>query len=144
MLKHLTITALAAAVALSVPAISPASAGFRGAHFGHARNFGHAPRFAPRNHFATRGYFAHRFRTAHLPGPHHPPQHWWHWRHHSHGGYGPGYYGGYGAYGDATPVSGGTCSCLSKTYLEDGTVVFTDRCTHESAAAAPVPPSPRG
>ena len=36
----------------------------------------------------------------------------------------------------AQPVSQ-NCNCVSKSYLQDGTVVFTDICTKETAMAAP-------
>jgi hypothetical protein len=136
MLKHLTLTALASVLVLAIPAVTPASA--RGAHYGHARSFGHANRGHQR--FATRGYFGHRLRVVH----HNHHYHWWHWRHGSHGGY--------GFYGETAPVyapetaaaPAGTCNCLFKEYLQDGSVVFTDRCTKESAIAAPLPSNPRG
>jgi hypothetical protein len=85
-------------------------------------------------------------RVVRGPVPHHPP-HWWHHHHGSHGwAYGTDYDGGYAAVGDAGAAPVGTCpgNCLSKSYLEDGTVVFNDRCTHESATAAPLNASPRG
>jgi hypothetical protein len=134
MLKHLTLTALASVLVLAIPAVTPASAR-GGARFGHARSFGHGNR--GHQHFATRGYFGHRLRVVN----HH---HNWHWRHGSHGGY--GFYGDAGpVYGAATPVApAGTCNCLFKEYLQNGSVVFTDRCTKESAIAAPLPSNPRG
>jgi hypothetical protein len=137
MLKHLTLTALASALVLAIPAVTPALS--RGAHYGHARNFGHGNR--GHQHFATRGYFGHRLRTVRVPDHHH---HHWHWRHGSHGRY--GFYGDAGpAYGvDTAAAPGGTCNCLFKEYLRDGSVVFTDRCTKESAIAVPLPSTPRG
>ncbi len=43
-----------------------------------------------------------------------------------------------------TSVVAGTCSCLTKSYLQDGAVVFADQCTHESATAAPAAAAPNG
>ena len=42
--------------------------------------------------------------------------------------------------GDAAPVSAATpgpgqCTCLTKTYTQDGLVVFADVCTKEAASA---------
>ena len=37
----------------------------------------------------------------------------------------------------ARPVVSSDCSCLSKSYLPDGTVVFADNCSKETASAAP-------
>jgi hypothetical protein len=79
--------------------------------------------------------------------PHHDHDHdsWW-WRHHPRGpwvveeGYpvdaptvvtGPA-----AAVSGPAPVNG-PCSCLTKTYLSDGSVQFADVCTKESAIATP-------
>ena len=35
----------------------------------------------------------------------------------------------------STPTA--PCNCLTKTYLQDGSVLFTDICTKESALATP-------
>jgi len=35
------------------------------------------------------------------------------------------------------PVASQTCNCLSKSYAPDGTVVFADNCSKETATAAP-------
>jgi hypothetical protein len=37
----------------------------------------------------------------------------------------------------AQPVANQSCNCLSKSYLPDGTVVFADNCSKETATAAP-------
>jgi hypothetical protein len=39
-------------------------------------------------------------------------------------------------YTQAQPVSQ-NCNCLTKSYMQDGSVVFTDVCTKETAMAAP-------
>ena len=36
------------------------------------------------------------------------------------------------------PSSPGPCTCLTKNYLQDGSVLFQDACTKESALATPV------
>ena len=36
-----------------------------------------------------------------------------------------------------TPVAKDACTCLTKTYLPDGSVVFKDVCTKEMAMATP-------
>jgi hypothetical protein len=92
-----------------------------------------------------------------MPGPHpvlgiviHPPvgPHlggWWWWEHHHHEH--PWFVeGGYpvstsvAVTGPATTVTGpasAPCTCLTKTYLNDGSVKFTDVCTKETAIATP-------
>jgi hypothetical protein len=37
----------------------------------------------------------------------------------------------------AQPVANQSCNCLSKSYLPDGTVVFADNCSKETATAVP-------
>jgi len=37
------------------------------------------------------------------------------------------------------PSASQNCNCLSKSYLQDGTVAFYDRCTNETASTAPQP-----
>jgi hypothetical protein len=37
----------------------------------------------------------------------------------------------------STPVVSANCNCLTKEYLEDGSVVFKDLCTKEAAMATP-------
>jgi len=36
-----------------------------------------------------------------------------------------------------TAAPAAPCTCLTKTYLQDGTVMFKDVCTNEAAAATP-------
>jgi hypothetical protein len=42
------------------------------------------------------------------------------------------------AYTPPPPAQG--CNCLSKTYMQDGTAVFSDNCTKETAMVAPAAP----
>jgi hypothetical protein len=72
-----------------------------------------------------------------------------HWHHHCWGG--PGWIGfgggiAVGAVGTdyVAPVAAtvpvraeGPCTCLTKTYLDDGSVLFKDLCTKEAAIASP-------
>jgi len=37
----------------------------------------------------------------------------------------------------STPVVSANCNCLTKEYLEDGSVLFKDLCTKEAAMATP-------
>jgi hypothetical protein len=79
---------------------------------------------------------------------------WWWWKHRHHAWYWwygrPYYYGTeYGTPVATGPVSGpaatggvasgpsAPCNCLTKRYLGDGSVLFTDLCTKEQAMAAP-------
>jgi hypothetical protein len=96
-----------------------------------------------------------------FPGHGHPgfPGHnqWAHFHHHGHWFFRDGRWivldgvdGGYDEPGDvAQPVvsAPGPCTCLTKTYTQDGLVVFADVCTKEAASArvdgadvTPVPP----
>ena len=77
-------------------------------------------------------------------------QHWQHWSHwHPHHRwfwrdgrwfYGDDYVGGdyaqpVAAYSAPAVSTPGPCTCLTKSYTQDGMVVFADLCTKESAAA---------
>jgi hypothetical protein len=79
---------------------------------------------------------------------------WWWWKHHHHTWYWwygrPNYYRTeYGTPVATGPVSGpaatgavasgpsAPCNCLTKRYLGDGSVLFTDLCTKEQAMATP-------
>jgi hypothetical protein len=89
-----------------------------------------------------------------LAWPHH---HLWFWRD-GRWVYLDGYDGGYaepvvGSYTPPAASSPGPCACLTKSYTQDGMVVFADLCTKESAAApvdgraadaTPVPQGPSG
>jgi hypothetical protein len=76
------------------------------------------------------------------PGPHFGG--WWWWHHHEH----PWFVEhGYpvdvpvGTVSGPAPVSApaadAPCTCLTKTYLNDGSVLFKDVCTKEAAVATP-------
>jgi hypothetical protein len=129
MLKQLTLAGLASALVLSVAVATPS--------FAHARSFGRAGGFHA-GHFHQHSYFGRR--AVRVPG--HVHHNHWHWRHGSNG-WRYGYTGGYPVYGAVSTPAPVTCTCLTKTYLQDGTVVFADQCTKESAAASPAG-TPRG
>ena len=104
--------------------------GFGGSHFG-GTHFG-GSRFAG-THFGGRGI-----------GRGYPGRGWGRWAGSHHRWYwrdGRWFYGDYGVdggYVDPAPVATpGPCTCLTKTYTQDGLVVFADVCTKE-AASAPV------
>ncbi len=170
MSRRLALTALASALILSTANLSSASAfghgggaGFHGGLRGGALHGGglHTPG----------GYFGariprgpgHPIVSVPVRGPGHPvipvPVRgpgkppvvigWPGWHHHHH--WHPGYYWVDGRYTYVTdpgvvttPAVAGTCSCLTKNYLQDGSVVFADQCTHESATAAPAAAAPNG
>ena len=104
--------------------------GFGGGHFTGARFNG--------NHFTGRNFA--RFNPPR--GPHFPP-HWNHWHHHHwvfRGGrwliLEDGGVDGVVDSGYVAPVATpGPCTCLTKTYTQDGLVVFADVCTKEAASA---------
>ena len=161
MFRRLALTALASVLILSTADLSPASAfghgGGAGFHGG-LRGGGWHGGVIHGNH-APGGYF-----RARIPrGPGHPvipvPVRgpgklpvvigWPGWHHHHH--WHPGYYWVGSRYTYVTDPGvvttsavTGTCSCLTKSYLQDGTVVFSDQCTHESATAAPAAAAPNG
>jgi hypothetical protein len=99
-----------------------------GGGFGH---FGHSSFYRP-------GRWGHWNHWSHW-------NHWRHWGYYHHRWYWPGY-GGCGVYEGSAPVAAavsgpiaaptpGPCTCLTKTYTQDGLVVFADLCTKESASA---------
>jgi hypothetical protein len=144
--KVILTLATAATIAVSALASSAADAhgfgggGFGGGHgggfgrmggggFGHFGHFGHSSFYRP-------GRWGHWNHWSHW-------NHWRHWRYYHHRWYWPGY--GYGVYGGLAPVGAfsgpiatptpGPCTCLTKTYTQDGLVVFADLCTKDSASA---------
>jgi hypothetical protein len=99
------------------------------------------------------GVFPHPVGWIPKPGPHPwPPIGWCGWKHH-HCGYpwppvvigggGEVETGPVGVVGTTSAVVGGVptadapCTCLTKTYLDDGSVLFKDICTKEAALATP-------
>jgi hypothetical protein len=169
--KLILTLAMAATVAASALASSAADAhgfggggGFGGGRggFGGGGHFGGFARGGlGGGHFGGFGRGG-RISMYHFNG--HNPGHWQHWSHWHHhyrwfwrdgrwvyldggdGGYAEPIVGSYTAPAVSTP---GPCTCLTKSYTQDGMVVFADLCTKESAAApvdgraadaTPVPP----
>jgi hypothetical protein len=68
---------------------------------------------------------------------HHPdhdddqPHYWWHHNHY------PLVIVGSAPTAASTPVATAPCTCLTKNYLTDGSVLFKDVCTKEAAVASP-------
>jgi hypothetical protein len=156
MFRKSTILSLAAAATLGVLAISTTSAsafhfgggarggGMHGGMHGGGMHFGAARVGAP--HFAIRRNFAlRRFGFPKLH-PHHIHWGWW-WHHHHHRHHwvwgAPVIIGGV-SYAAATNYSSApapaykTCNCLTKTYTQEGAVLFKDLCTNETAMNPPV------
>jgi hypothetical protein len=108
----------------------------------------------PTGHFPTRHFPGNHFPGNHFPG--HFPQ--WVHHHHHHWFWRDGRWviiedavGGYdepqGVVAAPVVAAPGPCTCLTKTYTQDGLVVFADVCTKEAASArvdgaemTPVPP----
>src|ERR1700722_7867891 len=141
--KVILTLATAATIAVSALASSAADAhGFGGGGFGGGHGggfgrmggggFGHSSFYRP----GRWGHWNHWSHWNHW-------NHWRHWGYYHHRWYWPGY--GYGVYGGLAPVGAvsgpianptpGPCTCLTKTYTQDGLVVFADLCTKESASA---------
>jgi hypothetical protein len=77
--------------------------------------------------------------VIHPPGDHDHDHGWWWWHHHHERPWIVE-----GGYSVSAPVAvtgpapvNGPCTCLTKTYLNDGSVKFTDVCTKETAIATP-------
>jgi hypothetical protein len=164
------ILTLATAATIAASALASGAADARG--FGGGGGFGGGHGSLGGGSFARVGHFSGVGRVGRISQFHftgHNPGHFQHWQHWSHSHwpyhhrwyrrdgrwfYGDDYVGG----GYAQPVAGysapavstpGPCTCLTKSYTQDGMVVFADLCTKESAAApvdgrsadaAPVPP----
>jgi hypothetical protein len=140
--------AIATIVTLGVLALAPTGAsamGFGGHMMMHGGGGGGGHGFGGGGHFVMLHGGAGGVHPPHPgphpnPGPHpgpHPHPHW-----HPHWGWGVGYYGGatavYSTPTYSTPtytVRTNTCTCLTKEYLPDNSVLFKDVCTKESALA---------
>jgi hypothetical protein len=127
--------------------------GFGGTHFGGGGHFGGLAHFGG-EHFGGEHFGGRRFTGNHWDHGFHHPDRWtrcwadcygWHRPH-----YGVVWGGGGGGGGDdygyaPQPVAdpgpaaqaSAPCDCLTKKYLEDGSVLFTDTCTKEEALATP-------
>jgi hypothetical protein len=71
---------------------------------------------------------------------HHHDHDWWGWSHGPRFGfveYGGVGYGTVGSVGTQAAAPSAPCNCLTKRYLDDGSVLFSDVCTKEQAMATP-------
>jgi hypothetical protein len=145
MIRKSTILALAAVASLGALAMSTTSAsafhfGGGGARIGGAHvgglHLGGARVAGP--HIGFRQNFAFR-RIVRVW----PPHHHWHWRWHF--AHRPYWIAPVVATSVVRPYSvapTGTCNCLTKSYTQEGAVVFKDVCTNEMAMNPPVSPAP--
>ena len=139
-------TAATIAAAATLASSAADARGFGGGGFGGGGHFGGGgfsrgsfggSHFVGGNHFGGRGFAGFHPRGP-RPGWGHPVRwthyhnHRWFWRD---GRWIDGEVGGYDAPAPVAAV--GPCTCLTKTYTQDGLVVFADVCTKE-AASAPV------
>ncbi len=149
MFRKSIIMALAAAASLGALAISTTSASAFG-HFGGAQRYSAVrvgtPHVAFRQNFALR-----RLGFAKLY-PHYNHWNWW-WLHHHHEHWGWWWWHHHRRWVWGTPVystpvyasapsyssapAHNTCTCLTKTYTQEGAVVFKDVCTNEMAMNPP-------
>ena len=105
---------------------------FGGGHFGGVGRVGRISAFHFPGH--NLGHFQHWQHWSHWH-----PHHRWFWRD-GRWFYGDDYVGGdyaqpVAAYSAPAVSTPGPCTCLTKSYTQDGMVVFADLCTKESAAA---------
>ena len=139
-------TAATIAAAATLASSAADARGFGGGGFGGGGHFGGGgfsrgsfggSHFVGGNHFGGRGFAGFHPRGP-RPGWGHPVRwthyhnHRWFWRD---GRWIDGEVGGYDAPAPVAAV--GPCTCLTKTYTQDGLVVFADVCAKE-AASAPV------
>lgn len=140
------ILSLAAAATIAAASLASGAAdarGFGGGGMGGGRSFGGGGHFSGGSHMTTSRSVGHsRFATNNTGRGGHPghPGHWAHHHHHwiFRDGIWVDFDGGYDGVVDepvvATPAPG-PCTCLTKTYTQDGLVVFADVCTKEAASA---------
>jgi hypothetical protein len=151
--KILFTLATAATIAAAALSTSAADAhgfgggGFGGGHFG-GGGFARSSGFGG-SHIGGTHFGGNRFAGTHFGGRGigrgYPGRGWGRWAGWHHRWYwrdGRWFYGDYGVDGGvdaavAPVTTPGPCTCLTKTYTQDGLVVFADVCTKE-AASAPV------
>ncbi len=137
MLNRTSILTLAAVATLGLAALAPTSASALGGH-GHGLSGGHGIHIGKigigrvnvsRNFASFRrirpiriGFYRHHWRWRH---------HWWVRPVITTGIVGTA------AYAVTRPAAAPTCNCLTKEYMQDGSVVFKDLCTKEMAINSP-------
>jgi hypothetical protein len=165
MLNRSSILALTTVAALAAVALAPTDAsamrgfgGRGGGGGGHVSFIGHGPvgggfgrsfgqRWGHGTRVAVGGIRCHWHYCGPVPVPNpphcidhcggHPPIVWWH--HHPHWGVGeyPVPVGDGAVATAAVGTTAGNCNCLTKQYLDDGSVLFKDICSKEAAMATP-------
>jgi hypothetical protein len=129
MIKRTALFALAASTVLGLAIFSASDASARGGHGG-----GHGGGMGSHGGGARMvggGHHGHRHHGHHHHRHHHHWRHWYPRRTFVYGGYST-----YPIYRAAAPVTS-TCTCLTKTYLPNGAVLFRDVCTNEAAVNPP-------
>ena len=141
MLKRSSMLALTAAATLGLAALSTTSASALGGHgfgkqFSHngGQNNGGQAKPASFDHPGNNNFA--KFKGWPNKWWHHDHHEWaWHWPHDR---WERPVITSDTAYVAARPsVPAGNCNCLTKEYMQDGSVVFKDLCTKESAVASP-------
>jgi len=132
----------AASVTLGSSAVYARGMGGGGGHFssGGGAHFSSGVRMASVGHNPGRGSGKMVIRHPGKPGGHIPPIRIGHHHHHHHWVFRHGHWIVLGEDIVEAPVlertgAAGRCNCLTKTYTQEGLVVFADICTKESASA---------
>jgi hypothetical protein len=126
MLRKSLLLAVAATAALGFAVFNPNSAEAKGHGGGGMHGGGHGGGM----HRGGGGHHGRGHHGHHGHHHHHRHRHW-HVRWHR-----PVWYG-YGYSYAARPAVAGPCTCLSKEYTPEGSVLFKDRCTNEMAMNPP-------
>lgn len=138
----------AAAVAAIGLALAPVSASAKGHHSHGSHHSHHHGKHAHAHHHKHHHHMHH---AHHHHKHHHKKHHWHHWKHYKYY-YPKNYYyeeddtpsytyskPSYTqpSYVYSKPAPAPSCTCLTKEYAPDGTVIFKDVCTKETAVSEP-------
>ena len=142
MLRKSTLLAFVATAALGLAMLNPVTASARGGHGGGGHGGGHhgGGHHGGGHHgggMHRGGHHGHHHGHHHR---HHGHHHRHHFRHHYVRWHRPIWYAApvsYATYA-AQPAVAGPCTCLTKEYTPEGSVLFKDRCTNEMAMYPPV------